>query len=96
MTPEQEQQRASLEEEVAAGIRAYFDTIGLRMKPKTEADLAAAVISIIVDRCAEACEGQAKIFLSPEYAVAQPLSSFSERFACRQCAESVRALAGKS
>lgn len=46
-----------------------------------------------IEECAKACEQQAKDFLSPEYATGQPLSSFSERFACGQCAEAICSLA---
>lgn len=42
------------------------------------------------ERCAKVCEAAAKQFLSPEYATGQPLSSFSERFACDTCAEGIR------
>ena len=42
------------------------------------------------ERCAVKCEDQAKIFLSPEYATGQPLSSIMERFACEQCAAAIR------
>jgi hypothetical protein len=46
-----------------------------------------------IEECAKVCEGQQQIFLSEEYAVEQPLSSFKERFACGQCAEEIRKLA---
>lgn len=41
-------------------------------------------------RAAQACEEQAKAFLSPEYSYNQPLGSFCERFACEQCADAIR------
>jgi len=46
----------------------------------------------VLEEAARACEQQAADFLSPQYAVGQPASSFSERFACKQCAEAIRAL----
>lgn len=42
----------------------------------------------------KACEEQRESFLSPDYAVNQPLSSFSERFACSQCADAILSLNG--
>jgi hypothetical protein len=41
---------------------------------------------------AEECRRQQSEFLSPEYAIGQPLSSFGERFACGCCAEAIEAL----
>ncbi|HVA92152.1 MAG TPA: hypothetical protein VNL71_20190 [Chloroflexota bacterium] len=38
------------------------------------------------------CEEQRTIFLSPEYATGQPLSSLQERFACSRCVEAIAAL----
>jgi hypothetical protein len=43
------------------------------------------------EACARVCEDQLKTFASPEYATGQPMVSFSERFACRQCAAAIRA-----
>jgi hypothetical protein len=48
----------------------------------TEAELA-------YKHAAQICRDVAKEFLAPEYATNQPLSSFSERFACGQCAEAI-------
>jgi hypothetical protein len=45
-----------------------------------------------LERAADACEEQAQVFLSTKYAVNQPLSSLSERFACGRCAEEIRDL----
>lgn len=45
------------------------------------------------EACAKVAEAKAVDFLSPEYASGQPLSSFSERFACKQIAEAIRARA---
>lgn len=45
-----------------------------------------------VERCAQACEEQARAFLSPQYAIGQPSSSFAERFAAGKCAEAIRSL----
>ena len=36
-------------------------------------------------------EEQEQAFLSPQYAVNQPLSSLAERFACKQIAQAIRA-----
>ena len=43
-------------------------------------------------RCAAVCDEQEQDFLSPEYAVGQPLSSLNERFACRQVKDAILAL----
>ena len=43
------------------------------------------------EACARTAEAKAAEYLSPEYATGQPLSSFSERFACKQVAEAIRA-----
>lgn len=53
---------------------------------------AQAAIAIVLQRAAQACLDQQKVFLSPEYAVGQPLSSFHERFACGRCAEEILTL----
>jgi hypothetical protein len=42
------------------------------------------------ERAAKLCEEQAMAFASDLYAAGQPLSSFSKRFACGQCAEAIR------
>ena len=42
------------------------------------------------EACAKEAEQQAHEFLSPEYAVGQPLSSFAERFACSKIAAAIR------
>ena len=47
------------------------------------------------ERAAKACEDQRDIFASEEYAVGQPLSSFQERFACKQCAAAIRSLSAE-
>lgn len=41
-------------------------------------------------RAIKACVDQQQAFLSEEYAVGQPLASFSERFACGQCIQAIR------
>ena len=43
------------------------------------------------EACARACEGQIKIFLSPQYKTGQPMSSLGERHAVASCAEAIRA-----
>lgn len=45
-----------------------------------------------IEECARVAEAKAAEFLSPEYAVGQPLSSFNERFACEQVASAIRSL----
>lgn len=47
-----------------------------------------------IEECASIADAQAIEYLSPEYATGQPLSSFSERFACGQIAEAIRVLKG--
>jgi hypothetical protein len=49
-------------------------------------------VTMMREAAAHACEEQARTFLSPEYATGQPLSSFNERFACKECADAIRAL----
>ncbi len=46
-----------------------------------------------MEEAARICEAQQQVFLSEEYAVNQPFSSFAERFACGQCAKAIRAAA---
>lgn len=41
-------------------------------------------------RAAEICAEQERMFLAPSYAAGQPMGSFAERFACRECAEAIR------
>ena len=48
----------------------------------------------IMEEAARICERQQEIYLSPQYAIGQPLSSFAERFACGQCAKAIRDAAG--
>ena len=50
-----------------------------------------------IEECAKVAEAKAAEYLSPEYATGQPMSSFSERFACGQIADAIRSLtkAGK-
>lgn len=48
----------------------------------------------VMEEAARICEAQQKAFLSNEYAVNQPMSSFGERFACGQCAKAIREAAG--
>jgi hypothetical protein len=43
------------------------------------------------EACALVADENARTFLSPEYATNQPLSSFQERFACKQIAIGIRA-----
>ena len=43
------------------------------------------------EACAKVCEGQIKIFLSPQYKTGQPMSSLGERHAVASCAKAIRA-----
>lgn len=43
------------------------------------------------EACAKIADAKAIEYLSPKYATGQPLSSLSERFACKQIAEAIRA-----
>lgn len=52
------------------------------------------IVQQAMEEAARICEIQQQIFLSPEYAGGQPMSSFQERFACGQCAKAIRAAAG--
>lgn len=45
-----------------------------------------------IEAAAAECRKQQQDFLSPQYAVGQPISSFSERFACSECAAAILAL----
>ena len=51
------------------------------------------IAAVLAEReaCAKVCEKQIKIFLSPQYATGQPLSSFRERHAVASCVEAIRA-----
>jgi hypothetical protein len=46
-----------------------------------------------VEECAQVCEREAIAFRSDDYATHQPYSSHHERFACKTCADAIRALA---
>jgi hypothetical protein len=46
----------------------------------------------VVEEAIEACKKQERDFLDPAYTTGQPLASFSERFACDQCARAIRAI----
>ena len=50
----------------------------------------AKAISAERERCAKIAEAQKKYFLSMEYSLGQPTSSFGERFACTRIAELIR------
>ena len=49
-------------------------------------------VAVLEEReaCAKEAEAQAAFFLSSEYATGQPMSSFMERFACKQVAAAIR------
>lgn len=44
------------------------------------------------EACIEACRQQEQDFLDPQYATPQPMGSFTERFACRECIKAIEAL----
>lgn len=44
------------------------------------------------EEAGKVCRDQQAMFLSPQYATGQPLSSLGERFACGKCAEAIEAL----
>jgi len=45
-----------------------------------------------LEGAAEVCRKQAEVFGSDGYAVGQPMASFLERFACKECGDAIRAL----
>jgi hypothetical protein len=49
-----------------------------------------------IEAAAKVCEEQAQDFLSEYYATPQPLGSFSERYACGECAKGIRELGSAS
>ena len=49
-----------------------------------------------LEEAAAVCGDKIQVFLSPEYAAGQPLSSFQERFACAQSANGIRLLIDKA
>jgi hypothetical protein len=75
---------AALAAEPASGEEKDVEITALRQRAD-EATRAA------YEECAKIAEQQEQEFLSPEYATDQPLSSFSERFACSQVAAAIRA-----
>lgn len=60
---------------------------------RQESDIAAALLTERLSQMehdAKICEAQAREFLAPQYATGQPLSSLQERFACGECARTIR------
>lgn len=55
-----------------------------------------AALDFALEEAAKECELMATDFLSDEYAAHQPLSSITERFACKQCAAAIRAIKGET
>lgn len=47
-----------------------------------------------MERAAQICEEQIKVFLDFRYAANQPVSSMGERLACAACARAIRQAAG--
>lgn len=45
---------------------------------------------LVQEAAAKECIKQRELFLSPEYAVGQPMSSFAERFACSDIERHIR------
>lgn len=58
----------------------------------TEIDVLRSERDAALERCAQICRDQIKVFASTEYAMNQPMSSFGERFACEACAKAIEAL----
>lgn len=74
--------RYAMPVDVASGEGRFIDVVSAALR-KAVADEREA--------CAKACEVEEQIYLSPEYATGQPLSSVGERGACRSCARAIRA-----
>lgn len=55
------------------------------------AQVARAVMGYENEACAQVAEAGTRIFLSPEYATNQPISSVAERIACKAVADAIRA-----
>ena len=49
-----------------------------------------------IEAAAKVCEDQQQVFLSPQYATGQPMSSVGERIGCAACADEIRALKEKT
>lgn len=49
-------------------------------------------IRLGLEAAAGVCDAQKQVFMSEEYAVGQPMSSFMERFACGCCSDAIRAI----
>lgn len=81
-----------------AALRAMHDTVeqhqdGISINKRAiEVMILGAARAIMAERerCAQVCEAEATLFLSPEYASNQPLGSITERFACDECAKAIR------
>ena len=52
------------------------------------------VRTAIFEEAARICEAQMQVFLSEQYAVNQPMSSFAERMGCAACAREIRKTGG--
>lgn len=83
--------RGPAQELVEAVARALSEAGGASDWPHA-LKCARAVLPIALQAAAKVCENQQEVFGSDEYATGQPLSSFSERFACGRCAEEILAL----
>jgi hypothetical protein len=79
----------------AAGLATtygeYRDWVEAGPRKYRLVDFAKLVAAKEREACAKVCEKQIKIFLSPQYATGQPLSSFRERHAVASCVEAIRA-----
>ena len=85
----------------AEGVPAKIPRVFLTLPPEQfyqvlayvngeRASARAAGIAEGREQAAVICDEQEQVFLSPEYATHQPLSSMMERFACKQCAAAIR------
>jgi hypothetical protein len=55
-------------------------------------DLLEQGVRMGLEAAAKACVEQQRVFASDQYAIGQPMSSLSERFACGRCLEEIAAL----
>lgn len=66
----------------------------LNMYASDLTDLIENVRKDALEEAARICEAQQKIFMSTQYAINQPVSSFGERFGCGSCAREIRKAGG--
>lgn len=89
--------RGTIADYVLAAGRANYVTEPADAREYTREEMRKACLDNYnagMAQAAQICEEQQQMFLSEQYAVNQPLSSFHERFACGQCAKAIRKVAG--